>query len=139
MRLLDEIERQILSWPEVSAHPHRFGGREFQFREIGHIHSQGIVDIPFPHPVRDALLEERLAEEHHWVPNSGWIIYKVRNEEDLNYALGLMRLSYLRDELKTAANPAALLETVSEPLRFQPLAQISVRRLASESRETKSC
>ena len=37
MRLLDELERHVSSWPEVSAHPHRFGGREFRFRaaEIG--------------------------------------------------------------------------------------------------------
>jgi hypothetical protein len=122
MRFLDEIERQILSWPEVSVHPHRFGGREFQFRdaEIGHVHRGGIVDIPFPRPVRDALLEERLAEEHHWVPNSGWITYKVRNEEDLKHALWLMRLSYLRYELRTAENPTALLETASQQLRLSP-------------------
>ena len=44
MRFLDEIERQILSWPEVSAQPHRFGGREFQFHdaEIGHVHRAGL-------------------------------------------------------------------------------------------------
>jgi Family of unknown function (DUF5519) len=122
MRVLDEIERQMLSWPEVSAHAHRFGGREFQFREaeIGHVHRGGIVDIPFPRAVRDALLEERLAEEHHWVPNSGWITYNVRNEEDLKHALWLMQLSYLRYELKTAANPAALLETASEQIPLSP-------------------
>ena len=122
MRFLDEIERQMLSWPGVSAHPHRFGGQEFQFRdaEIGHVHRGGIVDIPFPRPVRDALLEERLAEEHHWVPNSGWITYNVRNEEDLKHAFWLMRLSYLRYELRTAANPVVLLETASEQLRLSP-------------------
>jgi hypothetical protein len=63
MRLLDELERHVSSWPEVSAHP-RFGGREFRFRaaEIGHVHTGGIVDIPFPRAVRDALLDEGLAE-----------------------------------------------------------------------------
>ena len=98
MRLLDELER-LSSWPEVSAtHPHRFGGREFRFRaaEIGHVHTGGIVDIPFPRAVRNALLDEGLAEEHHWVPNSGWVTYRVRGENDLQHALWLMRLSYLR-------------------------------------------
>jgi hypothetical protein len=50
MKFLGDIERQILSWPDVSAHSHRFGGCEFQFRtaEIGHVHTGGIVDVPFP-------------------------------------------------------------------------------------------
>ena len=122
MRLLDELERQVLSWPEVSAHPHRFGGREFRFRaaEIGHVHTGGIVDIPFPRPVRDALLDQGLAEKHPWVPNSGWITYHVRGENDLQHALRLMRLSYLRYVLKTAADPLALLERESEQLHLSP-------------------
>jgi hypothetical protein len=120
MRLLDELEQHVSSWSEVSAHPHRFGGREFRFRaaEIGHVHTSGVVDIPFPRAVRDALLEEGLAEEHRWVPNSGWITYRVRGENDLQHALWLMRLSYLRYVLKTAADPLALLERESEQLHL---------------------
>ena len=37
----------------------------------------------FPRSIRDALLAEGLAEEHHWVPNSGWITFRVRSEDDL--------------------------------------------------------
>jgi hypothetical protein len=122
MTLLRELERRVLSWLEVSGHPHRFGGREFRFRdaEIGHVHTGGIVDIPFPRRVRDALLDEGLAEEHHWVPNSGWTTLRVRSEDDLNHALWLMRLSYLRYALKTAADPQALLERESEQLHLTP-------------------
>lgn len=122
MRLLDEVGRQVLSWPEVSAHAHRFGGREFRFRdaEIGHVHTGGIVDIPFPRPVHDALLDEGPAEQHHWVPNSGWITYLIRGENDSGHALWLMRLSYLRYALKTAADPLTLLERESEQLHLNP-------------------
>lgn len=122
MRLLDELERQVLSWPDVSAHPHRFGGLEFRFRaaEIGHVHAGGIVDIPFPRSVHDALLEEGLAEEHHWVPNSGWITYRVRGKNDFGHALWLIRLSYLRYALKTAADPLTLVERESEQLHLSP-------------------
>src|SRR5215469_14793415 len=51
-------KRELSSWQDVSTHPHRFGGREFRFKvaEIGHIHTGGTVDIPFPRTVRDALL-----------------------------------------------------------------------------------
>jgi hypothetical protein len=80
---------------------------EFQFgdAEVGHVHTNGIVDIPFPRLVRDALLADGLAEEHHWVPNSGWITFQMRSEEDLSHALWLVRLSYLRYALKTATAP----------------------------------
>jgi hypothetical protein len=74
------------------------------------------------------LLEEGLAEEHRWVPNSGWITYRVRGENDLQHALWLMRLSYLRYVLKTAADPLALLERESEQLhlssRFKALVAV---------------
>jgi hypothetical protein len=39
--------------------------------------------------LRDALLENVLVEEHHWVPNSGWITFQMRSEEDLSHALWL--------------------------------------------------
>jgi Family of unknown function (DUF5519) len=122
MKVLDEIERQIVTWPGVSVHAHRFGGREFRFRaaEVGHVHAGGIVDIPFPRSVRDALLEEGLAEEHHWVPNSGWITYRIRNENDLKHALWLLRLSYLRYTLKAAAHPRHTLESETETMRLSP-------------------
>jgi hypothetical protein len=140
MRLLDELERQVLSWPEVSAHPHRFGGREFRFQaaEIGHVHTGGVVDIPFPRAVRDALLDERLAEEHRWVPNSGWITYRLRGENDFGHALWLMRLSYLRYVLKTAADPLALVERESEQLHLSPRFRTLLAALIANSAKRTS-
>ena len=122
MNHLKKLEEEVSTWPHVSVHAHRFGGGEFLFdkAELGHVHTGGIVDIPFPRPVRDALLGEALAEEHHWVPNSGWITFHVRNEEDLKHALWLMRLSYLRYALKTAADPRKLFEQESEELHLSP-------------------
>jgi hypothetical protein len=46
------------------------------------VHTGGIVDVPFPGSLRDALMENGLAEEHHWVPSSGWITFQMRSEED---------------------------------------------------------
>jgi len=83
-------------------------------------HTGGIVDIPFPRSLRDALLKEGLAEEHRWVPNSGWITFHVRRDEDLKHALWLMRLSYLRYRLKTATDPRKLFEEESEELHLGP-------------------
>jgi hypothetical protein len=116
MNYFETVQQEVSSWPNVSVHPHRFGGGEFRIgsAEIGHIHPGMVVDIPFPRSVRDALLTDGLAEEHHWVPNSGWITFRVRSEQDLNHALWLMRLSYLRYSLKTSTDPRTLLEQESE-------------------------
>jgi hypothetical protein len=119
---LTTLDQEISQWPYVSVHSHRFGGREFLFgkAEIGHIHIGGIVDIPFTRPIHDALLSEGLAENHRWVPNSGWITFRVRNEQDMKHALWLMRLSYLRYFLKTATNAREVFEEESEQLHLSP-------------------
>jgi hypothetical protein len=119
---LKKLEDEVSTWPHVSVHAHRFGGREFLFdkAEIGHMHTGGIVDIPFPRSLRDALLADGLAEEHHWVPKSGWITFQIRSEEDLSHALWLMRLSYLRYALKTSTDPRKLFEQESEELHLSP-------------------
>ena len=63
----------ISEWPEVETAPHRFNAIEFNLaaHEIGHIHQGGTLDINFPKRMRDALIEEDHAEEHHYVPQSG--------------------------------------------------------------------
>jgi hypothetical protein len=117
-----KFEQEVSAWQHVTVHPHRFGGVEFLFgaAEVGHVHTSGAVDIPFPRSVRDALLADGLAEEHHWVPNSGWATFRMRKEEDLSHALWLMRLSYLRYALKTSTDPQKLLEQESQELRLSP-------------------
>jgi Family of unknown function (DUF5519) len=70
------------------------------------MHEGGIVDIPFPWSIHDAVLANGLAEGHRWVPNSSWITFRVRSVDDLKHALSLMRLSYIRSALKTAADPS---------------------------------
>jgi len=122
MRDLEKLEHEVLSWPKVSVHLHRFGGREFRFgaAEIGHVHASGVVDIPFTRSIHDALLREGLAKEHRWVPNSGWITFRMHSEQDLQHALLLMRLSYLSCALKTASDPRKLLDQESDRLRLNP-------------------
>lgn len=126
-------------WPQVSVHSHRFGGREFRFRdaEIGHVHIGGVLDIPFPRPVHDALLAEGMAKQHRWVPNSGWITFHIRSERDFRRALWLMRLSYLRYALKTASDPRALFEQESDSLnlssQFKSLLEPFVPRPAQQA------
>jgi hypothetical protein len=118
--LLHGLNEQVATWPRISAHRHRFGGKEFRVgnAEVGHVHNSGAVDIPFPRVVRDELLARGLAEEHRWAPNSGWITFRVRVETDIAHAVWLMRLSYLRYVLKAVANPRQVLDEESKSLRL---------------------
>lgn len=104
--ILQSFQHEILTWQGITAVPHRFGGLEFNLGhvEIGHIHHNGMVDIPFTRPIREALIAEGAAEPHHILPDTGWISYYIHNESDLAGAIALMRLSYLhksRRRLKT--------------------------------------
>jgi len=122
MKHLTRLEEEGCAWPQIAVHLHRFGGREFRLgsAEVGHVHEGGVVDLPFPRSVRDALLAEGLAEEHPWVPNSGRTTFHVRSEDDFKHAVWLVRLSYLRYALKTAADPRSLLDQESEKLHLSP-------------------
>jgi hypothetical protein len=72
----------LLTWDGIGAHPHRFGGTEFQIgrREIGHTHGDILVDIPFPKKVRDEIVAAGEAEPHHILPEAGWVSYYLRDE-----------------------------------------------------------
>jgi hypothetical protein len=92
------IRSVVLSWPGVSAAPHRFGGTEFRLerRELGHIHGGRLVDIPFPRRVRDELIAAGKAERHHVLPESGWVSFWIRGEGDADRAIELLRIAYDR-------------------------------------------
>ena len=91
------INEAVTSWPGVTAEPHRFGGTEYllgERREIGHIHGDALVDIPFPTKVRDELVAAGRAQPHHILPESGWISFYLHQPEDVARAIELFRLSY---------------------------------------------
>lgn len=105
MSLKDELDRirdEVAGWEGVSTEPHRFGGIEFRFgkAEVGHIHGNGMLDIPFPLTIRSHLLAENVVSKHHVLPDSGWVTFMVRSENDVKCALWLLKLSYLRYALK---------------------------------------
>ena len=84
------------------------------------MHLNGVIDIPFPRSIRNALLEDGLAEEHRWVPDSGWTTFQIRSEQDLKQGLWLMRLSYVRYALRTDDNPRKLFEKETVDLHLSP-------------------
>lgn len=92
----ETIHKAVLIWEGVTAHPHRFGGTEYRLgkREIGHIHGDYLVDIPFPTKIRDELVASGRAEPHHILPESGWISFYLRETADIERAVDLLHLSF---------------------------------------------
>ena len=91
-----QITETLTAWGNVTVAPHRFGGVEYQLgtREIGHIHGDTLVDIPFPTAVRDELVATGQALPHHILPDSGWISFYIRKPEDVKQAIILLERSY---------------------------------------------
>jgi hypothetical protein len=89
------ITEAVSSWGGITLTPHRFGGTAFMLgkRELGHIHGDRLVDIPFPKPIRDQLISTGQAEPHHILPDSGWVSFFLRTEADIDHAIQLMRTS----------------------------------------------
>ncbi len=127
---LKKLERQACQWPGISAGPHRFGGRVFRLgrSEVGHVHNDGAVEVPFPRSLRDELLAQGLAESHRTAPDSGWITFHVRREMDINHAVWLLRISYLRFVLKAVPDPGKRFEQESERLRLNTRLKALLRR-----------
>jgi hypothetical protein len=74
----------------------RCGGIEYCLGtpELGHIHGDRLLDIPFPKTVRDEIVDTGLAEPHHSLPDTGWVSFYLRAEEDVQKAIALLRRSY---------------------------------------------
>jgi hypothetical protein len=92
----EKIALAMRELPGVSSGPHRFGGTESHLarREIGHVHGDHLVDIPFTKKIREELVAEGKAERHHILPDSGWVSIYLRQTADLERAIGLLRFSF---------------------------------------------
>ena len=91
-----KIESALQEWAGINARPHRYGGLEYRLgrREIGHVHGDRLVDIPFPKKVRDELVAAGRAEPHHILPHTGWVSFYLKEAPDVQRAIELLRLSF---------------------------------------------
>lgn len=94
--LIKMLINEVSKWPEIEIHTHLYGGTEFRLfnKSIGHIHSNGMLDLPFVKDVRKRLLEENLVELHHVNQTMNWVIKQIDCEDDLKIAKSLLLLSY---------------------------------------------
>lgn len=93
---MEQIEAAVQQWDDITISIHRYGGMQFNYRnkEIGHMHGNGIVDIPFPREIKNKLLIEGKAYEHHTLKATGWISYYLNKNADPASPIELLKLSY---------------------------------------------
>jgi hypothetical protein len=92
----ERIHIAVQGWSGITPEPHRFGGTEYSLgrREIGHVHGDSLVDIPFPKKVRNELVRAGRTEPHHILPDSGWVRVYLRQTPDVDRAIELLRFSF---------------------------------------------
>ncbi len=92
---IDGIEEEVSHWEGVTLSIHKYGGRQFNYlnKELGHIHSNGVLDILFNRNIKAKLLSEGRAKEHHTFKNSGWVSFYLKNETDYEYGVRLLKLA----------------------------------------------
>lgn len=93
---IDEIEKEVLQWSDTSTQTHKYGGLQFNYKgkELGHIHSNGLLDMPFSRKIKAELMTERRIQDHHSFKNTGWISFYMHTEDDAKYGLQLLKLAY---------------------------------------------
>jgi luciferase-like monooxygenase len=96
------IEREVLRWPGVTSEPGRFGAISFRYgkREIGHIHRDGIADLPVTTEMRESILTRGRARPHR-AGVRGYISYPIEHQEDVSVVLEILGWNY--DRAKEAA------------------------------------
>lgn len=110
---IDAIEARVSGWDDTTVSLHKYGGIQFSYagREMGHIHSTGLLDIRFSKAIKTRLLTESRIGPHHVFANSGWISFYIRNKEDRYYAIKLLAIAYSNIKHQAAhkmARPDAL-------------------------------
>lgn len=91
------LEGEVLGWDGVRAAPGRFDSVQYAVgrREIGHVHRDGIADLPLPRRIREEVLASGRAGPHR-AGVAGFVSLPVRSAADVENAVALFRLNYER-------------------------------------------
>ena len=95
---IDDIEAEVLSWPGTYKPLHKYGGLQLNCngRELGHIHSNGLLDMLLSRKIKEELLKDGRITDHHSFKNSGWISFYICDRRDAEYAQGLLKMAWLK-------------------------------------------
>jgi len=105
---IDAIEAAVTKWSNIDTSIHKYGGLQFNYnkREIGHIHSNGLLDMLLSRKIKQELMKEGRIQHHHSFKNSGWASFYIKTEDDKEYAISLLKLCYDRylEKQRTVVN-----------------------------------
>lgn len=95
---MDDIEAEVLAWKHTTTCIHKYGGLQFNCYgvEIGHIHSNGLLDMLLSKKVKQSLMMEGRITDHHSFKDTGWISFYMQTADDKEYALKLLRIGHGR-------------------------------------------
>ncbi len=93
---MDNIEAEVSTWPGATIGLHKYGGTQFNYngRELGHIHGNGLLDLRFSRAVKAEILKDGRATHHYIFKKSGWVSFYILNIHDVKYATKLLRMNY---------------------------------------------
>ena len=95
--LHQELRQRILALPGVTEKQHA-GIHEDAFFLNGkmfmHIHGKGHCDICLPKDAQQRALAEGRAQPHRWAPEQGYVTAMVRDAQNLDSTMELIRISH---------------------------------------------
>jgi hypothetical protein len=93
---VSKVDQTVSAWPGMKITLHKYGGFQFNIndKEIGHMHSNGVVDILFDLKTKNQLLQQYNLQDHHVFKDSGWVSYYIRKKEDAVEVIKLLRISF---------------------------------------------
>jgi hypothetical protein len=103
---IDKIESEISGWDNIRVSIHKYGGVQFNYarHELGHIHSNGLLDMLFTREMKKHLMAgDSRVVHHHVFENTGWISFYVKTEADAAYAVNLLKMAYEGYKVKESA------------------------------------
>ncbi|TSD64054.1 hypothetical protein FFF34_015995 [Inquilinus sp. KBS0705] len=101
---IDEIEAEVLRWPNTTATTHKYGGLQLNYgkTELGHIHSNGLLDMLLSRKTkRELMLRYDRVHDHHSFKKTGWISFYMTWPEDKILVIEFLRLAHQQKANRT--------------------------------------
>jgi predicted DNA-binding protein (MmcQ/YjbR family) len=105
---IDDIEKKILTWPGTTATTHKYGGLQFNYgnKELGHIHSNGLLDMLLNRQLKQQLMQQNSrVQDHHILKKTGWLSFYMESYGDKEFVLELFEMAYKVHVDKTNNKP----------------------------------
>jgi hypothetical protein len=94
---IDDIEKEVLKRDNTTASTHKFGGLQFNYenKELGHIHSNGLLDMLLNRELKQQLMQQNnRVKDHHILKNTGWLSFYMETYGDKEFVLELFEMAY---------------------------------------------